>query len=91
MDTKLTLQRALSQHVKPDYLHTDKGSQFTSFGFEQVLQQQHSYSKLGHPYDNAQLEIFHSLLKRKMIYQFIFTSLAHLIVAVSNYLNCHND
>jgi len=97
MDTKLvvsTLQRALSQHAKPDYLHTDMGSQFTSFGFEQVLQQQaiaHSYSKLGHPYDNAKIESFHSLLKREMIYQFRFTSLAHLILAVANYLDWYND
>lgn len=97
MDTKLvvsTLQRALSHHVKPDYLHTDMDSQFTSFVFEQVLQQQaiaYSYSKLVHPYDNAKIESFHSLLKREMIYQFRFASLAHLILAVSNYLDWYND
>ncbi|MBZ1541551.1 transposase family protein, partial [Leuconostoc mesenteroides] len=41
---------------KPNYLHTDMGSQFTSFGFENLLKRHkidHSYSKLGHPYDNA--------------------------------------
>lgn len=96
MNTKLvvsTLQRALSQHAKPDYLHTDMDSQFTSFGFEQVLQQAiaHSYSKLGHLYDNAKIESFHSLLKREMIYQFHFASLAHLILAVSTYLDWYND
>lgn len=40
MDTKLvvtTMQRALSQHRKPNYLHTDMGSQFTSFSFENIL------------------------------------------------------
>ena len=65
------------------------GGQFTSLGFEQVLQQQtiaHSYSKLGHPYDNAKIESF-----REMIYQFRFTSLAHLILVVSNYLDWYND
>lgn len=97
MDTKLvlsTLQCALSQYDKPDYLHTDMGSHFTSFGFEQVLQQQaiaHSYSKSEHPYDNAKIESFHSLLKREMIYQFRFASLAHLILAVANYLDWYND
>jgi len=76
MDTNLVvtiLQRALSTHKKPSYLHTDRGSQFTSFGFENLLQRHsiaHSYSKLGHPYDNAKIESFHSLLKRDMIYQF---------------------
>ncbi|MCM2436401.1 integrase core domain-containing protein [Periweissella beninensis] len=36
----------------------------------------HSYSKLGYPYDNAKIESFHFLLKRKMIYQFRFPSIA---------------
>ena len=78
MDTRLvitTLQRALSIHQKPTYLHTDMGSQFTSFGFENLLNHHkidHSYSKLGHPYDNAKIESFHSLLKREMIYQLDF-------------------
>ncbi|MDI6554257.1 DDE-type integrase/transposase/recombinase, partial [Leuconostoc falkenbergense] len=63
MDTKLvvtTLQRSLSTDKKPNYLHTDMGSQFTSFGFENLLKRHkisHSYSKLGHPYDNAQKSI----------------------------------
>lgn len=81
MDTKLvvtTLQRSLSTDKKPNYLHTDMGSQFTSFGFENLLKRHkidHSYSKLGHPYDNAKIESFHSLLKREMIYQFRFPSI----------------
>ncbi len=78
MDTKLvvtTLRRSLSTDKKPNYLHTDMGSQFTSFGFENLLKRHkidHSYSKLGYPYDNAKIESFHSLLKREMIYQFRF-------------------
>ncbi|MCX7578909.1 IS3 family transposase, partial [Leuconostoc falkenbergense] len=47
----------------------------------------HSYSKLGHPYDNAKIESFHSLLKREMIYQFRFPSIAHLILDVSKYIH----
>jgi transposase InsO family protein len=97
MDTKLvvtTLQRALSTHKKPNYLHTDMGSQFTSFGFENLLNRHkidHSYSKLGYPYDNAKIESFHSLLKREMIYQFRFPSIAHLILGVSKYIQWFND
>lgn len=97
MDTKLvvtTMQRALSQHRKPNYLHTDMGSQFTSFSFENILKQHainHSYSKLGHPYDNAKIESFHSSLKREMIYQFHFPSIAHLILAVSKYVDWFNS
>ncbi|WP_370928892.1 integrase core domain-containing protein (plasmid) [Leuconostoc mesenteroides] len=97
MDSRLvvtTLQRALSNHKKPNDLHTDMGSQFTSFGFENLLNRHkidHSYSKLRHPYDNAKIESFHSLLKREMIYQFRFPSIAHLILDVSKYIQWFND
>lgn len=97
MDTKLvvtTLQRALSTHNKPSYLHTDMGSQFTSFGFESLLQRHkiaHSYSKLAHPYDNAKIESFHSLLKSEMIYQFRFPTIAHLILDVAKCINWFNS
>ncbi|WP_259680178.1 IS3 family transposase [Leuconostoc citreum] len=97
MDTRLvvtTLQRALSTHQKPSYLHTDMGSQFTSFGFENLLNHHkidHSYSKIGHPYDNAKIESFHSLLKREMIYQFRFPSIAHLILDVAKYIHWFNN
>ncbi|MHC5536634.1 IS3 family transposase, partial [Leuconostoc suionicum] len=97
MDTKLvvtTLQRSLSTDKKPNYLHTDMGSQFTSFGFENLLKRHkidHSYSKVGHPYDNAKIESFHSLLKREMIYQFRFPSIAHLILDVSKYIHWFNN
>ena len=97
MDTKLvvtTLQRSLSTDKKPNYLHTDMASQFTSFGFENLLKRHkidHSYSKLGHPYDNAKIESFHSLLKLEMIYQFRFPSIAHLILDVSKYIHWFNN
>lgn len=47
------------------------GSQYTSSLFEGTLQNSginHSYSRKGHPYDNARIESFHSLIKREMIY-----------------------
>ncbi|WP_158084422.1 IS3 family transposase [Leuconostoc mesenteroides] len=48
-------------------------------------------TKLGHPYDNAKIESFHSLLKREMIYQFRFPSIAHLILDVSKYIHWFNN
>ncbi|MCT4390855.1 hypothetical protein DQM11_09605 [Leuconostoc pseudomesenteroides] len=97
MDSRLvvtTLQRALSNHKKPNDLHTDTGSQFTSLGFENLLNRHkidHSYSKLRHPYDNSKIESFHSLLKCEMIHQFRFPSIAHLILDVSKYIQWFND
>ncbi|MCT8388480.1 transposase, partial [Leuconostoc lactis] len=46
------------------------GSQYTSSLFEGTLQNSgihHSYSRKGHPYDNARIKSFHSLIKREMI------------------------
>lgn len=51
----------------------------------------YSYSKIGHPYDNAKIESFHSLLKREMIYQLRFPSIAHLILDVAKYIHWFNN
>ncbi|KGO32418.1 hypothetical protein Q757_01090 [Oenococcus alcoholitolerans] len=47
----------------------------------------HSYSMLGHPYDNAKIESCHLLLKRGLIYQFRISSIVHLILDVAKYIN----
>ncbi len=52
-------------------LHNDLGSQYTSQSFEKYLDSkgiQHSFSRKGNPYDNACIESFHSVLKKKEIY-----------------------
>lgn len=48
--------------------HSDLGSQYTSKEYEKVLlgnNVKHSYSKKGYPYDNASMESFNSILKKK--------------------------
>ncbi|WP_413627754.1 hypothetical protein R4B61_00745 [Fructilactobacillus vespulae] len=53
---KNTILAALKQNKKPVYLHTDMGSQYTGFLFENFLKGhgiKHSYSLKGHPYDNG--------------------------------------
>lgn len=56
-------------------LHSDLGSQYTSDEFENYFKSQgmlHSYSQKGNPYDNACIESFHSVLKkRRSLYNFI--------------------
>ncbi|WP_425335783.1 integrase core domain-containing protein [Weissella cibaria] len=52
-------------------IHSDKGSQYTSSLFEGTLRSagiKHAYSRKGHPYDNARIESFHSLIKRELTY-----------------------
>ncbi|MHC9537248.1 integrase core domain-containing protein [Dellaglioa sp. BT-FLS60] len=53
-------------------IHSDMGSQYKSQLFESCLKSngiEPSYSLKGHPYDNSYIEGFHSLFKRKWIYQ----------------------
>lgn len=50
--------------------HSDRGSQYTSNDFENLLSQlglSHSYSKKGYPYDNASMESFNSILKKEEV------------------------
>ena len=51
-------------------LHSDRGSQYTSNRFEEMLEIlniQHSYSKKGYPYDNASMESFNAILKKEEV------------------------
>jgi len=87
------LSNALKHHGAPRYLHTDMGSEYTSMAFDDVMQNhhiKHSYSKKGHPYDNARIEAFHSILKRELIYPNQFSSKYELIARVSWYINWFN-
>lgn len=62
-------------------LHSDLGSQYTSEEFEKYLQDQgmlHSFSRKGNPYDNACIESFHFVLKRKKYTQLHITHLRSL-------------
>lgn len=71
------------------------GGQYTSELFENTLESigiRHSYSRKGHPYDNARIiESFHSLLKRELIYQQDFESIVDVQAAVGWYVNWYNN
>ncbi|WP_145912358.1 DDE-type integrase/transposase/recombinase [Weissella oryzae] len=76
---------ALNHFRNPHIIHSDMGSQYTSFNFEDVLKAnkiKHSYSLKEYPYDNGRIEAFHSILKREMIYQRKFRSIDEIELAV---------
>ena len=55
---------------KDGIFHSDRGSQYTSNDFEELLLRlkiRHSYSKKGYPYDNASMESFNSILKKEEV------------------------
>lgn len=77
--------KALRRGERPLYVHSNMGSQYTSELFENTLEAfgiRHSYSRKGHPYDNARIESFHSLLKLELIYQRKFESINDVQAAV---------
>lgn len=85
--------RALSCTGRPQYLHSDMGSQYTSDLFESSLrrhQMQHSYSLKGYPYDNAGIESFHATIKRELIYLNQYQTLREVIISVENYIYWFN-
>lgn len=64
---KALINRGLN---KDGIFHSDRGSQYTSNNFEQLLTDlnlKHSYSKKGYPYDNASMESFNAILKKEEV------------------------
>ena len=64
---KAMIKRKLN---KDGIFHSDRGSQYTSNDFEQLLEEleiKHSYSKKGYPYDNASMESFNAILKKEEV------------------------
>ena len=55
---------------KDGIFHSDRGSQYTSNDFEQLLEElkiKHSYSKKGYPYDNESMKSFNAILKKEEV------------------------
>ncbi len=74
MDTSLVL-RALDNAIttqrpsKGLIIHSDRGSQYTSKEYRKAVETKEfrlSYSAKGCPYDNACIESFHAVLKKRM-------------------------
>ena len=64
---KALINRGLN---KNGIFHSDRGSQYTSNEYENLLQNiniKHSYSKKGYPYDNASMESFNAILKKEEV------------------------
>lgn len=94
IDAKLaidTLEIAFSERKPASGLifHTDRGSQFTSKDFRQKCDDlgiTMSFSKKGHPYDNAVMECFFKYLKKEEVHRRNFTSLEQLNLSLFSYI-----
>ena len=66
LDNAIKIQRPTEGLI----LHSDLGSQYTSYEFAQYVKEHrliHSFSGKGNPYDNACIESFHSVLKKEEV------------------------
>jgi transposase InsO family protein len=70
-------------------IHSDRGAQFASAAYRQVLTQHHllpSMSRKGNCYDNAFIESFWSTLKYELVYHHRFATLAAARTAIFDYI-----
>lgn len=80
------LQRRPRQHL---IVHSDRGSQFASAAYRQLLAQHGltaSMSRPGNCYDNAFIESFWSSLKYEVVYHQRFATFAEARSAIFNYI-----
>jgi len=87
----VALGMALSQRrpSKPLLLHSDRGSQFASSAYRQLLAQHGlvaSMSRKGNCYDNAFIESFWSSLKYELVYHHRFATYAEARTAIFDYI-----
>ena len=85
------LRMALSQRqpAGPLILHSDRGSQFASAAYRQLLAQHRliaSMSRADNCYDNAFIESFWSSLKYELVYHRRFTTRAQARTAIFDYI-----
>ena len=94
LDTPLVsaaLRMALNQrdHSQNLILHSDRGAQFASAAYRQLLAQHGltaSMSRKGNCYDNAFIESFFSSLKYELVYHHRFNTLAQARTAIFDYV-----
>lgn len=91
-----TFKSAFQMRGKPKNLtfHSDRGSQYTSATFTQLLQThgvKQSFSASGRPIDNAVAESFFSTFKKEEAYRREYTSEEHFRKSVEHYIQFYNE
>lgn len=93
-----TLEEALTKRNHPEnmILHSDQGSVYTSYAFQNYVKEHHlisSMSRRGNCWDNAVIESFHSNLKTEEFQYCKFNSLVNLkvISKIEEYMNHYNE
>jgi transposase InsO family protein len=88
--------RKASDERKPNpglIFHSDRGTQYTSFAFEKLLQKQQavqSFSRSGKPHDNAVMESFFAYFKKEELYRRRYNSEKEFLGGIDNYIAFYN-
>lgn len=98
IDTALVLDTFISALKNRNYpqnviFHSDRGSQYTSDEFRKRLDRVsfiQSFSKKGHPYDNAVTEAFFKFLKLEETNRSSYHSFAELELSLFEYIHFYN-
>ena len=91
-----TFRNAYRERGKPKNLtfHSDRGKQYTSSTFTQLLQTngiKQSFSATGRPHDNAVAETFFATLKKEEAYRREYTSEQSFYKSVEQYIRFYNE
>lgn len=91
-----TFRNAYQERGRPKNLtfHSDRGKQYTSGAFTQLLQAngvKQSFSATGRPHDNAVAETFFSTFKKEEAYRREYTSEQSFRKSVEQYIQFYND
>ena len=79
---------------KGTIFHSDRGVQYTSFEYRQLLRSlgiKSSFSNTGNPYDNAVIEAFFSNLKKEEVNRNQYSSFEDLNKSISKYIDFYNS
>ena len=91
-----TFRNAYQERGRPKNLtfHSDRGKQYTSGAFTQLLQAngiKQSFSATGRPHDNAVAETFFSTFKKEEAYRREYTSEQSFRKSVEQYIQFYNE
>jgi len=101
MDTRLKDDLTISaftqaicrENPKPGLVvHTDRGPQYTSDGFLQIVKKHggiSSMSRKGNPYDNALMESFYRTLKTELVKDSVFKDPEHAKIEIFKYIELY--
>ena len=85
------LKKALSNQKYPKnvIIHTDRGSQYLSKQYIEFVESNkciRSYSAKGNPYDNAEIESFHAILKKEEAYRKIYHTFEEANISIFRFI-----